>query len=194
MSERVDPIEKFRGVLARASENARFDPVAVTLATASADGRPSARVVLLRQVDDRGFVFFTNYESRKSQELIANPRAAICCYWPWLDEQVRIEGTVEKADPLDSDAYFAGRPRGSQIGAWASAQSRRLTSRAELEARYRTLETAYEHQQIPRPPFWGGFRLTPVRIEFWHAGTFRLHERVVYQRDGEGWTTEVLYP
>ena len=194
MSAPIDPIDHFRDVFARASEDAPFDPVAVTLATATPDGRPSARVVLLRRVDAQGFWFYTNYESRKAQELLANPRAAICCYWPWLDEQVRIEGTTDQTDALDSDEYFAGRPRGSQIGAWASAQSRPLTGRAELEARYRTLEAEYEGLPIPRPPFWGGFRLTPERIEFWRAGTFRLHERLVYVRHGTSWTTNVLYP
>jgi pyridoxamine 5'-phosphate oxidase len=194
VSAPVDPIDRFVGVLARASEHAPFDPVAVTLATATPDGRPSARIVLLRRVDAQGFWFYTNYESRKAQELHENPRAAICCYWPWLDEQVRIEGTIDQTDALDSDEYFAGRPRGSQIGAWASAQSRPLTSRAELEARYRTLETEYDGQPIPRPLFWGGFRLTPERIEFWRAGTFRLHERLVYERHGAGWTTSALYP
>ena len=194
MPESQDPLLRFHEVFARAAQNAPYDPVAVTLATATPDGRPSARVVLLRRVDEHGFFFYTNYESRKGRELQANPRAALCCYWPWLDEQVRIEGEVEKASAKDSDDYFAGRPRGSQIGAWASPQSAVVASRVELEARYHALEAEYEGRPIPRPPFWGGYRLVPERIEFWRAGTFRLHERQVYTRDGERWRTEVLYP
>lgn len=194
MPETADPIERFQQLFARAAENAPFDPVAVTLATASPDGRPSARVVLLRRVDAQGFAFFTNYESRKGRELLANPYAAICAYWPWLDEQVRIEGTVRLADALESDEYFSERPRGSQVGAWASAQSQVLSSRADLEARYHAVDAEYDGHVIPRPPHWGGFRLSPQRIEFWRAGTYRLHDRVVYIREGEGWRTEVLYP
>ena len=166
----ADPIARFQELFARAANNAPFDPVAVTLATASPDGRPSARVVLLRRVDARGFGFFTNYQSRKGRELLANPYAAICAYWPWLDEQARIEGPVTAADPDESDEYFAGRPRGSQVGAWASAQSEALSSRADLEARYHAVDAEYEGRSIPRPPFWGGFRLAPQRMEFWRAG------------------------
>ncbi len=194
MSEAQDPIERFHEVFARAARDAPFDPVAVTLATASTDGCPSARIVLLRQVDEHGFCFFTNYESRKGRELSANPRAALCCYWAWLDEQVRIEGAVEKLAATESDDYFAGRPRGSQVGAWASDQSAVLSSRAELESRYHAIENEYRERQIPRPPFWGGYRVRPERIEFWRAGTFRLHDRLAYVRDGLGWRTEALYP
>lgn len=191
----ADPIEAFKGLVARAAENAPFDPAAVTLATATPDGRPSARTVLLRRVDERGFGFFTNYESRKARELMANPQAALCCYWPWLDEQARVEGTVMKADPADSDEYFAGRPRGSQIGAWASQQSAMLPNRVELEDRYRALEAQFEGETIPRPPFWGGFVLVPERIEFWRAGSYRLHDRLLYVREPDRtWRTEALYP
>ena len=189
-----DPIERFADLFRRAAENAPFDPVAVTLATATADGRPSARVVLLRRVDAAGFGFFTNYESRKGRELLANPHAALCAYWPWLDEQARIEGVVHVADPAESDEYFASRPRGSQIGAWASAQSRGLGSREELEARYHAIDAEYAGRPIPRPSYWGGFRLVPGRIEFWRAGTYRLHDRLVYIREGAGWRREILYP
>jgi pyridoxamine 5'-phosphate oxidase len=192
--EPADPIARFQDLFARAADNAPFDPVAVTLATASPDGRPSARVVLLRRVDADGFGFFTNYQSRKGRELLANPHAAICAYWPWLDEQARIEGPVTAADPRESDEYFAGRPRGSQVGAWASAQSEVLSSRADLEARYHAVDAEYEGRAIPRPPYWGGFRLLPQRIEFWRAGTYRLHDRVLYIRDGDRWRIEVLYP
>lgn len=189
-----DPLAEFRQWFARAAQNAPHDPVAVTLATASRDGRPSARVVLLRGVDDHGFVFFTNYQSRKASEIEANPHAALCCYWPWLDEQVRVEGLVERVTTDESDAYFAGRPRGSQIGAWASAQSRPLESREALEQAYHDVDAQYASQTVPRPPHWGGYRLVPERIEFWRAGTYRLHNRVVYIREGAGWRRELLYP
>jgi pyridoxamine 5'-phosphate oxidase len=189
-----DPIERFHGVLARASDRAPFDPVAVTLATASRSGRPSARIVLLRRVDSRGFVFFTNYESRKACDLAENPFAALCCYWPWLDEQVRVEGPVERVSAAESDEYFAGRPRGSQIGAWASDQSRVLGDRATLEERYRAIEAQYSDRVLPRPLHWGGYRLSPERIEFWRAGSDRLHERHVFLREGDGWRAELLYP
>jgi pyridoxamine 5'-phosphate oxidase len=190
----ADPIEEFHAVLARASDGAPFDPVAVTLATASPSGRPSARIVLLRRVDDRGFVFYTNYESRKGSELDANPFAALCCYWPWLDEQVRVEGLVQRVNDAESDEYFAGRPRGSQIGAWASDQSRPLTDRATLEARYESLQAEFGDAVVPRPRNWGGYRISPDRIEFWKAGTYRLHQRHVYVRDGAAWRVEILYP
>jgi pyridoxamine 5'-phosphate oxidase len=190
----ADPIEAFHAVLARASDGAPYDPVAVTLATANPSGRPSARIVLLRGVDDRGFVFYTNYQSRKGTELQANPFAALCCYWPWIDEQVRVEGRVERVSDSESDEYFAGRPRGSQIGAWASDQSRVLSDRATLEARYESLQTEFGEAAVPRPRHWGGYRITPDRIEFWKAGTYRLHQRHVYVRDGAAWRVEILYP
>ncbi len=190
----ADPIEAFHAVLARASDGAPYNPVAVTLATANPSGRPSARIVLLRGVDDRGFVFYTNYQSRKGTELQANPFAALCCYWPWIDEQVRVEGRVERVSDTESDEYFAGRPRGSQIGAWASDQSRVLSDRATLEARYESLQTEFGEAAVPRPRHWGGYRITPDRIEFWKAGTYRLHQRHVYVRDGAAWRVEILYP
>ncbi len=190
----LDPLAEFRRVFDRAAENAPYDPVAVTLATASRDGRPSARIVLLRGVDDHGFVFFTNYQSRKATEIEANPHAALCCYWPWLDEQVRVEGLVERATAAESDAYFASRPRGSQIGAWASAQSRPLESREVLEQSYHDTDARLAGQAVPRPPHWGGYRIVPERIEFWHAGTYRLHNRVLYTREGNDWRHELLYP
>ncbi len=194
MSVPADPIQRFRDLYARASAGAPFDPAAVVLATASSDGRPSARVVLLRRVDELGFGFYTNYDSRKGRELRENPWAALCCYWPWVDEQVRIEGSVSVAPPADSDEYFTTRARGSQIGAWASRQSAPLASRDELEARYEALEREYEGRDIPRPPFWGGYRLRPERIEFWRAGRYRLHDRLVFLREGAGWRMSTLYP
>ena len=189
-----DPIARFQELFARASENAPFDPVAVTLATASPDARPSARIVLLRRVDERGFGFFTNYDSRKGRDLLDNPYAALCAYWPWLDEQARIEGRVVVAEPAESDEYFAARPRGSQVGAWASRQSDPLESREALEARYRAIEAEYVGRDVPRPPYWGGFRLVPDRIEFWRAGSYRLHERNLYERANGGWRMRLLYP
>jgi len=194
VAEPDDPIARFEALFRRAADNAPFDPVAVTLATATADGRPSARVVLLRRVDASGFGFFTNYDSRKGRELLGNPHAAICAYWPWLDEQARIEGRVTRADEAESDDYFASRPRGSQVGAWASAQSQVLSSRADLEARYHAIDAEYQGRTIPRPPYWGGFRLVPDRIEFWRAGTYRLHDRMLYVRERSGWRSEILYP
>ena len=190
----TDPIEEFHTVLARASDGAPYDPVAVTLATADASGRPSARIVLLRGVDARGFVFYTNYRSRKGLDLDANPFAALCCYWPWIDEQVRVEGRVDRVSDDESDAYFASRPRGSQIGAWASAQSRVLPDRATLEAKYESLQAEFGDAPVPRPEHWGGFRIVPDRIEFWKAGTYRLHQRQVYIRDDGAWRVELLYP
>jgi len=149
---------------------------------------------LLRGADSRGFVFFTNYDSRKGRELTENPQAALCFYWGSLDEQIRIEGRVTQVAPEESDAYFAGRPRGSQLGAWASDQSRVLSSRETLEEKYREVERRFEGQPVQRPPFWGGFRLTPVRIEFWYGRPDRLHDRVVYVRESTGWRIERLYP
>jgi pyridoxamine 5'-phosphate oxidase len=190
----ADPILRFQELFARAEDGAPFDAAAVTLATADRTGRPSARIVLLRGVDTRGFVFFTNYESRKGRELAENPYAALCCYWPWLDEQARIEGRIERVMASESDEYFAGRPRGSQIGAWASDQSRPLADRASLEDRYKALEAQYADRAVPRPPHWGGYRIVPDRIEFWRAGTYRLHERVLFLREPDGWRSEILNP
>jgi pyridoxamine 5'-phosphate oxidase len=190
----ADPIARFQALFARAADGAPFDPVAVTLATATRDGHPSARVVLLRRVDERGFGFFTNYESRKGRELLANPHAALCAYWPWLEEQARIEGPVVVAGADESDEYFAARPRGSQIGAWASLQSQELATREALESRYREVEQQYDGRDVPRPPHWGGFRLIPQRIEFWRAGSSRLHERFLYERGAAGWQLRLLYP
>lgn len=194
MQSAADPIARFQEVLGRAGQAAPYDHVAVTLATVNAEGQPSARVVLLRGVDSGGFVFFTNYDSRKARDLAGNSRGAICCYWPWIDEQVRIEGLVSRIAASESDAYFAGRPRGSQVGAWASRQSEPLATRTELERRYEAVDAEYEGREIPRPPFWGGYRLAPHRIEFWRAGPNRLHDRLVFIRAGTAWRTESLYP
>jgi pyridoxamine 5'-phosphate oxidase len=181
----------------RAAERARqegVDTIPASLGTADVSGRPSVRVVLLRQVDNRGFVFYTNYASRKARELTANPHAALCQHWPTLEEQIRVEGTVETVDPADSDRYFAGRPRESQIGAWASDQSNDLETRGVLEERYAEIEAKFAGRPVDRPPFWGGFRVVPERIEFWYGRAGRLHERLLYTRTADGWKTGWLFP
>jgi pyridoxamine 5'-phosphate oxidase len=166
----------------------------VALATADRDGRPSVRMVLLRGADERGFVFHTNYTSRKARELTENPHAAICVHWHAIEEQIRIEGAVERLEDAESDAYFSSRPRGSQLGAWASRQSARLASRETLVEEYRAIEQRFAGGIVPRPSFWGGFRLIPARIEFWFGRADRLHERVLYVREGGQWNAETLYP
>ncbi len=189
----ADPITEFLNAVERAQAH-QIDTAPALLATADATGRPSARVVLVRDADRRGFVFFTNYNSRKGLELTENPHAALCFYWSSLDEQIRIEGAIERVTDAESDAYFSGRPRGSQLGAWASDQSDVLPSRETLEEKYREIERRFDGQTVPRPLFWGGFRLTPVRLEFWYGRPDRLHDRVVYIRDGSAWRIERLYP
>jgi pyridoxamine 5'-phosphate oxidase len=171
------------------------EPNAMTLATAAPDGRPSARMVLLKGVDAHGFAFFTNYESRKGAELTVNPRAALVFFWVQLERQVRVEGRVERLSAEESDAYFASRPEGSQLGAWASQQSAVLPDRGPLEARYEELRAQYEGHEIPRPPFWGGFRVVPETVEFWQGRVNRLHDRLRYRRqDDDSWVVERLSP
>jgi pyridoxamine 5'-phosphate oxidase len=170
------------------------EPSAVVLATADAEGRPSARVVLLKGFDEHGFVFYTNLQSRKGNELQANPHAALCFYWSPLYQQVRVEGRIEIVSDAEADAYFATRPRGSQIGAWASKQSASLKSRDQLEADFQAVEKKFAGREVPRPPFWSGFRLIPERIEFWESRENRLHDRTVYTRENDEWILEKLYP
>jgi len=189
----ADPIELFELWFEAAQESGILLPEAMSLATATPDGMPSARMVLLKQVDQDGFVFFTNYESQKASELDANPRAALCFHWAVLQRQVRVAGPVEKVSEEESAEYFATRGRGSQVGAWASLQSRVLPSRDTLEERVRQIEAEHP-DQVPLPPFWGGYRLTPERIEFWQGRADRLHDRLRFQRDGQRWTTQRLYP
>ena len=189
----ANPIVEFLSAIERATSH-QVDTAPVALASADAKGRPSVRMVLLRGADERGFVFYTNYASRKGRELTENPHAALCFHWPALDEQIRIEGTVERLPDDESDAYFASRPRGSQLGAWASKQSDVLTAREALEEEYRETERRFDGLPVPRPPFWGGFRLSPSRIEFWYGRPDRLHDRLVYTKATAGWKIERLYP
>jgi pyridoxamine 5'-phosphate oxidase len=195
MSHEDDPFERFTRLLARAGEGAPFDHTAMSLGTVGADGQPSVRIVLLHGLDARGFVFFTNYESRKGADIAANPRGALTFYWPWLGEQVRVEGTLAPLAAEESDAYFATRVRGRQMGAWASPQSRAIGSRRELEDRVAEVAARFAGRDVPRPPFWGGYRLTPATIEFWKDGLDRLHDRFLYTRQGDGsWTVTRLSP
>ena len=177
----------------RAAEPSLGEPW-VTLATATTGGRPTARVVLLRHFDRRGFVFFTNLRSRKGRELIENPAAALCFYFAAQGRQIRVEGLAELVDEAEADAYFQTRPRESQLGAWASRQSEPLPDRATLERRFAEADARFTGGPVPRPPFWSGFRLVPSTIELWQHGPHRLHERELYRRDGDGWRRSRLYP
>jgi len=189
-----DPIATFESWLAEATASEPNDANAVCLATATPQGLPSARMVLLKGVDGRGFVFYTNLESRKGAELGANPNAALCFHWKSLHRSVRVEGAVEPVSAAEADAYFASRARTSRLGAWASKQSRPLESRFALEKAVAEYGLKYAIGEIPRPPHWSGFRIVPRRIELWRDMPFRLHERKVFHRDGEGWRLEMLYP
>ena len=198
-SERpADPLSIFAAWMTEAEASEVNDPNAMALATVGEDGMPSCRMVLLKDYDADGFVFYTNYESRKGRQLLATPKAALLFHWKSLRRQVRIEGAVAPVTDAEADEYFASRHKQSQIGAWASQQSRALEGRFELEKRVALFAAKYAIGSVPRPPYWSGFRLTPRLIEFWQDGAFRLHDRLVYAREGAGaeggWATERLYP
>lgn len=189
-------LETFRGLLEEAQASPDREPTAMNLSTATPDGRVHARIVLLKGVDAEGFRFFTNYHSAKGRQLAAHPQVALTFHWKQLREgvQVRVEGTAERLPEADSDAYFATRKRGSQIGAWASHQSEPMPDRATFEARVAEFEDRFEGRDVPRPPHWGGFLVRPDAVEFWYGARFRLHERVRWERAGETWTHDLLYP
>ena len=190
----TDPFELFRAWFDEARTAEINDSNAMALATADADGRPSVRMVLLKGFGADGFVFYTNREGRKAGELAANPQAALLFHWKSLRRQVRIEGAVSLASDDESDAYFASRSRDSQLGAWASDQSRPLDARETFERRFEEMQRRFDGQDVPRPPFWGGYRVAPERIEFWSDRAHRLHERRLFTRDGGGWREGLLYP
>ncbi len=189
-----DPLDLFHAWFDAAKQREPAEPNAVALATVAPDGHPSLRMVLLKGVDARGFVFYTNYESRKGRELLATRRAALCFYWKSLKRQVRVEGPAAPVEPEEADAYFASRDRGSQLGAWASLQSRPMSGKMELMGRVAKFTAQFGIGAVPRPPHWSGFRIRHERLEFWQEGRFRLHDRLVYEREGAGWKTDVLYP
>ncbi|UCH72610.1 MAG: pyridoxamine 5'-phosphate oxidase [Rhodospirillales bacterium] len=192
--QETDPLPRFHSWFEEAQISEPNDPNAMTLATSDSRGRPSSRMVLLKGIDDGCFVFYTNLRSRKARELAENGQAALLFHWKSLRRQVRIEGTVRQVSDAEADAYFATRPRGSRIGAWASDQSRPMEGMFVLEKRVAEYTAKFGLGEIPRPPHWSGYRVLPDRIEFWKEGRFRLHERVVHVRQGDSWSVERLFP
>jgi pyridoxamine 5'-phosphate oxidase len=189
-----NPLNQFMEWFEQALSAELIEANAMTLATATDSGVPSARIVLLKGVDEKGFRFYTNYESRKGRELLENPNASLCFFWAPLERQVRIEGTVEKLSAEESESYFHQRPRKSQLGAWASKQSSKVESRDELARRFEEIEDRFADQEVPLPEFWGGFLLRPTRIEFWQGRKSRMHDRICYEQEGDSWTTYRLAP
>ena len=189
-----DPTTQFQQWFDAALAAGVHEPNAMHLATIGSGGQPSGRIVLVKGVDERGFSFYTNYESRKGDELISHPMASLTFFWPELERQIRLEGAVEKVSADESDAYFNSRPRGSQIGAWVSHQSHVIADRDVLTDRQHALEMQFDNQLVPRPPNWGGFRLVPNTVEFWQGRPSRLHDRIRYRKDGEAWVIERLAP
>jgi pyridoxamine 5'-phosphate oxidase len=194
MPHDITPLTLFSEWYTEAKTLGLREPSAATIATCSKDGIPSARILLLKSFDEKGFCFFTNLTSRKGKEIHDNPKAAICFFWDKILKQVRIEGKVERVSEKEADDYFAKRDRGSQIGAWASKQSHIMESAADLPDRVKEIALQFEGQLIPRPPFWSGFRVVPQKIEFWQSGEFRLNTRLLYSRTDKGWNTQRLYP
>ncbi len=194
LADSAEPIALFGEWLKAAEASEPNDPNAMALATVDGDGLPDVRMVLLKGFDATGFAFFTNFESAKGRELLANPKAALCFHWKSLRKQVRVRGPVSEVSTAEADAYFASRQRGSRIGAWASQQSRPLESRFALEKAVAAYTARYAIGEIPRPAYWSGFRVAPQEIEFWSDGTFRLHDRIKFVRNGEGWEKTRLYP
>ncbi len=194
MSAATQPVARFHEAFERAKAARIAQPEAMALATADAQGRPSVRMVLLKHADERGFVFYTNLESRKGDELAVNPHVALCFFWEAINEQVRVEGRAEPVSDAEADAYFASRAWGSQLGAWASAQSRPMSSRASLVANVAAVTLRFAGRSVPRPPHWSGFRVVPSRIEHWKGQESRLHLRELWERRGEGWESHLLFP
>ena len=189
-----NPVKQFETWFEEALGAGLHEPNAMTLATATPEGKPSTRTILLKGYDERGFVFYTNYEGRKANEMATNPHVALLFYWGELERQVRVEGRAYRIPEEESDAYYARRPRGSRLGAWASEQSRPVESRNVLEERVRELEAEYEEREIPRPPFWGGYRVEPESFEFWQGRENRLHDRLLYTPSDGGWKMGRLQP
>ena len=192
--EEKDPIKLFEEYYSSALKLDVNEPTSMTLATASSDGRVSARIVLLKHYDHQGFCFYTNITSNKGKQLKENPKAALCFYWDELDRQVRIEGKIERVSESEADAYYSSRARNSQIGAWASKQSKIMENEGDLQERIKELEEQFEGGDIPRPPFWSGFRLVPDYIEFWDKEDFRLHRRILFTKENGSWVRDILYP